>query len=114
MFFVDLYPSPSNKEVYEIQYINNAIVTIEPERKVNNIVQCHRCQQYGHTKSYCTKSFTCVKRSLGYPTAECKKSIDEPPRCVNCLNHHTANYKGSQVYQALRRQILPENRNQKH
>ena len=45
MFFVDLDPSPSNKKVYEIRYINNTVVTIELERKANNIVQCHMATQ---------------------------------------------------------------------
>ena len=59
----------------KFRHINNAVVTIEPERKVNNIVQCHRCQQYGHTNSYCTKSFTCAKFGLRHPMAECKKKV---------------------------------------
>ena len=46
MFYVDLDPKINNKGIYEIRYINNAIVTVEPPKKVNDIVQYHRCQQF--------------------------------------------------------------------
>jgi len=53
LFFVDLDPAENNKEIYKITAIQNKIVQIEPPRaKKNNIVQCMRCQQHGHTKSY--------------------------------------------------------------
>lgn len=111
MFFVDLDPGPDNKKIYDIRHINHAVVKIEPPRQTKEIPQCHRCQQYGHTRTYCSKPFTCVKCGLGHPTAECKKSIEDPPRCVHCLNTHTANYKGCQVYQALRQKLSLVNRN---
>ena len=34
MFYVDLDPKINNKKIYEIRYINNAVVTVEPPRKV--------------------------------------------------------------------------------
>lgn len=46
MVYVDCDPKINNKEIYEIRYINNAVVTIEPPKKFNDIVQCHRCQQF--------------------------------------------------------------------
>ena len=57
MFYVDFDPKINNKENYEIRYINNAVVTVEPPRKVNDIVQC---QQFGHTQAYCRKPFRCT------------------------------------------------------
>ena len=59
MFFVDLEPKGNNKEIYNLTHINNPIVNIE--RKTNNIPQCHRCQQYGHTKYYYHKPYKCAK-----------------------------------------------------
>jgi hypothetical protein len=50
IFFIDLEPSSNNKEVYEINYIQNKAVVAEPPRKINGIIQCTRCQQYGHSK----------------------------------------------------------------
>lgn len=105
MFFVDLDPSPNNNKIYDVKYISNAVVSIEPQRKTNDIVQCHRCQQFGHTKGYCKKPFVCVKCGMDHSTAECTKSKDVPPKCVHCLQNHTANYKGCQVYKSLRQKI---------
>lgn len=101
MFYVDLDPDPKNKSIYETNYINHAVVKIEPPLRTNDLVQCYRCQQFGHTKAYCKKPYRCVKCGLDHPTIECKKAIDTPPRCVHCMLNHTANYKGCRVYQNL-------------
>lgn len=109
MFYVDLDPDPDNKNIFNIRYIDNAVVTIEPQRKISDIVQCHRCQEYGHTKTYCKKPYVCVKCGLNHPSINCPKERDSPARCIHCLKSHTANYKGCQVYQNLVRKRTPEN-----
>lgn len=101
MFFVDLDPNPNNNEIYKLRSFNNAIIQVEPPKHFDEIVQCHRCQEYGHTKSYCKKSFRCVKCGLGHATTECPKSRDALPKCVHCLESHTANYRGCRVYQNI-------------
>lgn len=101
MFFVDLDPNPNNNEIYNLRSFNNAIIQIEPPKHFDEIVQCHRCQEFGHTKSYCKKSFRCVKCGLGHATTECSKTRDAPPKCVHCLESHTASYKGCKVYQNI-------------
>ena len=101
MFFVDLNPSPDNKKIYDIKHINHAVVRVEPPKRSFEVVQCHRCQQFGHTKSYCKKPYRCVKCGMDHPTAECKKTSDTPPRCVHCLMNHTSSYRGCKVYQNM-------------
>lgn len=63
------------------------------------MVQCYSCQQFGHTKSYCKKTFRCVKCGLEHPTANCTKNLTTPPKCEHCLESHTANYSGCNIYQ---------------
>lgn len=101
LFFVDLEPSANNKHVFDINRLCSAVVKIEPPRKFNNLAQCHRCQEFGHTKRYCKKPFRCVKCGLDHPTHLCEKNVNTPPKCVHCLQNHTANYKGCRVYQEL-------------
>lgn len=101
MFFIDLDPKSNNKDIYNVKYICNALVKIEPPRKTNELVQCYRCQLFGHTKSYCKRPFRCVKCGLGHSTAECTKDKNTPPVCVHCLQNHTANYRGCRVYKHL-------------
>lgn len=128
MFFVDLEPNTNNKEVFNIEHINNAIVAVEPPNKVTEILQCYRCQSFGHSKTYCRKQFKCVKCGLDHATSDCTKEKTTPPQCVNCLQNHTASYKGCKIYQELlqkrftngqntivnntRRQLFVENRQQ--
>lgn len=110
MFYVDIDPSPNNKKVFEIREINRCVVQIEPPKSTNEIVQCHRCQQYGHTKSYCKRPFVCVKCGLGHPSSDCPKEAETPPRCVHCLQQHTASYRGCEIYQKLLKKRLADRR----
>lgn len=101
MFFVDLNPNPNNKTIFDVKTINYAIVKVEPPARSTDIIQCYRCQEFGHTKSYCRKPFRCVKCGMDHSTVDCKKTANSPPKCVHCLMNHTANYKGCKIYQNL-------------
>lgn len=117
MFYVDLEPNQNNKNIFDIHHLFNAIVKIEPPIKTNDIIQCYRCQQFGHSKTYCRKMFNCVKCGLNHRTDNCSKPENTPPQCVNCLQHHTANYKGCSVYRDLlkkRNNIRSQIRNYHH
>jgi hypothetical protein len=63
LFFVDLEPAGNNKNIYDIMALQNKVIQIEPLRiNKRNIPQCARCQQYGHTRTYCNKPFACQMR----------------------------------------------------
>lgn len=101
MFYVDLEPKPNNKDVFKIEFLNNMKIIIEPPHKKKGIIQCTRCQLYGHSKSYCTRPYSCVKCGGDHNSTDCNKPRDTPPKCVLCSDHHTANYKGCVVYRDL-------------
>jgi hypothetical protein len=61
MFYVDLEPKENNNEIYSVQYLNNMKINVEPPNKKNTIIQCARCQLYGHSKTYCKRPYKCVK-----------------------------------------------------
>ncbi|PNF33116.1 hypothetical protein B7P43_G15514 [Cryptotermes secundus] len=69
--------------------------------KKNYMIQCMRCQQYGHSKSYCNTPFACVKCGGSHNTTECKKSRNTTAKCALCGGDHLANYKGCEHYQRL-------------
>jgi hypothetical protein len=56
LFFVDLKPSPNNKDIYLIENIHYTKIKFEPPRPKRTIPQCSKCQRYGHTKAYCFHS----------------------------------------------------------
>ena len=75
LFFVDLETAENSKEMFNITAIHKKTIQTEPPRvKKNNITRCRRCQQYGHTKSYCNKPFMCVKCGGSHNNKKCKKA----------------------------------------
>jgi ribosomal protein S27E len=101
LFFVDLVPALNNKDIYEIKYIQNMRMSVEPPRKNNSIIQCTRCQSYGHRKTDCRKSFRRVKCAGDHNTNTCTKLRTTSATCALCGGVHTANYKGCDIYQKL-------------
>ncbi len=100
MYFVNLQQQENNKEIFNIRYLNNVRITFEPIKSqpgVPKLVQCHRCQKFGHTKNYCSQPPRCVKCGQGHLTAECIKTKDTPATCALCLENHPANYKGCRI-----------------
>jgi hypothetical protein len=103
IFFIDLEPADNNTDVFKIQRLLNQSVNIETPRRYSGIVQCTRCQQYGHSKTYCNKPYVCVKCGGKHNTVDCKKPRDAPATCALCNGPHTANYKGCDFYHHLLR-----------
>jgi hypothetical protein len=56
-FFVNIESSANNKLVKDIKTIFYQQVLIKDPRKATAVVQCHRCQQYGHSKNNCMRPF---------------------------------------------------------
>lgn len=114
IFFVDLEPKSNNTDIYNIKHILNAGVKIEPPIKSKDLPQCHKCQQLGHTRTYCRYPDKCVKCGLGHPSKNCRKDINDPPQCANCSEKHPANYKGCIVYKKLAKLKLQNKRLNSH
>jgi hypothetical protein len=94
LIFIDLEPQSKNKDIFNLEFL---------ERRKNSMVQSTRCQDYDHSKTYCTKPFNCVKCSGPHDTQSCRKPRDTrtSAKCVLCSGSHTANYKGYTVYRDL-------------
>jgi hypothetical protein len=99
LFFVDLEPSENNRDIYKINRLQNSVIQIQPSRKGKHLVQCMRCQLYGHTKSYCNRPYVCVKCGGQHSIESCKKSKTTPATCALCGDCHPANYKVCNYYQ---------------
>ena len=52
-FYVDVDPNPNYKNVFDIHGINHGMVLIKVPKKINEIMKCHRCQEFEHSKTYC-------------------------------------------------------------
>jgi hypothetical protein len=71
MFYVDLEPADNNKEIYNLRFLNNLVIKVEPPHKTTNMVQCTRCQQYNHTKACCNLPYKCVKCGKPHDSKTC-------------------------------------------
>lgn len=106
-FFVNVAPHENNRFVKEIKVIYNQKVTIEDPIRKMTVVQCKRCQQYGHSKNNCMRPYRCVKCAGAHKTTMCTINENTPAVCALCSGSHPASYKGCQVYREVlaRKQI---------
>lgn len=63
------------------------------ERYINKkiIIQCHRCQQWGHATANCNRAPKCLKCAKEHWTRDCKKGPETQAECANCNGPHPAN-----------------------
>lgn len=106
LFYVDLEPKMNNKDIFQVKRLNYTVVSFEAPYKKKEILQCKRCQRFGHSKNQCFRPFRCVKCGGDHPTASCLKSPTTEATCANCLEKHPASYKGCSKYKKYRELIL--------
>jgi hypothetical protein len=61
MFFLTLLSAPNNKDIFNVEFLQQCKIRFEPPRHSRDIVQCANCQRYGHTKNFCHLKPWCVK-----------------------------------------------------
>lgn len=106
LFFVDLEPSPQNTEIFKLEIVAHTRIRVEEPKKRREIVQCFRCQAFGHTRSYCNRAPRCVKCGEDHLTEVCKISPkSEYVKCVHCEGNHPASYRGCTVHRELEARI---------
>lgn len=68
-------------------------VFIEIRNNNRKIIQCHRCQQWGHATSNCFRRPRCVRCAGNHLTKDCEKHTTGQVviKCVNCDGKHQAN-----------------------
>ncbi|KAL4113610.1 hypothetical protein QTP88_017204 [Uroleucon formosanum] len=91
----------NNLDIYKIQFLLNTKIVVEKPHPRKGPPQCHLCQIYGHTRSYCHYVPRCVKCGEEHLSVSCNKSKDSPAKCALCSGDHTANFKGCPAYKKL-------------
>lgn len=105
IFFVDLEPGPTNADIFKITSLCFTKVKIKPAHPKKDIPQCHRCQAYGHTRSYCNHAPRCVRCGLDHESVECTKDRSSPAKCALCHGSHPASYKGCKTHIDLKKKL---------
>lgn len=93
--------------IYGLRYLLHRRVTVEEPLKRNGPVQCSNCQEFGHTKTYCTLRTVCVICGDLHHSKECPKTKSDTnaKKCSNCGGNHTANYRGCPIYKELKNKL---------
>ena len=104
LFFIDLEPAKTNNEIFQVQRLVYSTVRFEEPRQKPLIVQCTKCQNLGHTKTYCHHEARCVKCAGFHASDTCQRPKDEPATCALCGEAHPASYRGCEVYKNLHKQ----------
>jgi hypothetical protein len=107
LHFVDLEPNVNNSEILDLNYLLHSKIKVEPPRPRRHLLQCMRCQDFGHTKKYCHHPPRCVRCGQGHHSSTCQKPRDVPATCALCASSHPANYRGCTVYKDLQNNRKP-------
>jgi hypothetical protein len=105
IFFIDLEPGPTNSDIYKITSLCYTQVKIEPAHPKKDIPQCHHCQAYGHTRSYCNHTPHCVRCGLEHESSECTKDRSSPAKCALFRGTYPANCKGCKFHIDLKKKL---------
>lgn len=85
--------SDLNYIINNLNFICDHKISWEPYIKKFIATQCRRCQKFGHAATNCNNLYRCVKCTAIHNPGECKKLTTDQPKCVNCNEEHSANYK---------------------
>ena len=80
------------------------IFRVEEFKTTPSILQCFKCQDFGHKAPNCTKNEKCVVCGEAHAHKNCPNKEKRKPKCAN----HVANYTGCPAYkdQAFRQHVV--------
>lgn len=74
---------------------------VELYRELPVILQCYKCQAFGHKYQDCKNEFKCLRCGGNHNHKNCIKPKEEK-KCVNCGGDHVALYKGCPAFKEAR------------
>lgn len=93
-------------QLREVKHLFNVIVWWRYfTKKKSDVIQCYRCQRFGHGSRHCNMTARCVKCGEQHTSSVCelpkKDQLSEEMeinfrqkvKCANCQQNHTANFK---------------------
>lgn len=99
LFSIQVSPGTDLKELSKLRMLMHHRVTLEPLKR-QDVLQCHRCQRFGHISYNCRMPPRCVRCAENHASNECPlKDTDgehEQIKCVLCGQNHTSSYRGCQ------------------
>lgn len=111
IFSVEFGPQTQIKDVFAHNKVCWCLVHWEKYRTKNKVIQCFKCQAYGHYAKNCYKNLKCVLCTGPHALADCplKHKPNQLLKCANCGENHSAGSRECSVY----KRILERNDQQK-
>ena len=97
---IQYLPTQTVKVTFKAQHLPKRaytyFTTSEIEAYNIPILQCRKCQKYGHYAKYCQNATICEKCAEEHQISECKSQLI---KCANCKLPHRANSSSCTMYQ---------------
>ena len=94
LFLITLPREGNSKDIYNIQFVTEIKVTVEPLKLSPVVGQCQRCLLFGHSAKSCFAAFRCKNCAANHPSTSCPTPDQKPFKCCNCGGSHRATYRG--------------------
>ncbi|UYV80320.1 HUWE1 [Cordylochernes scorpioides] len=102
---VELPKNEHNNKFYGITELLYQKIAVESFRTTNLVTQCFNCQGFGHGQLNCFLNPKCVKCAEEHHSKDCpRRSRQLPPKCANCEEAQTANYRGCPKFPRVHQQ----------
>ena len=81
---------------------------VEEFKTTPSILQCFKCQGFGHKAPNCTKNEKCAVCGEAHSHKNCPNKGKRKRKSANCTGSHVANYRGCPAYkdQAFRQHVV--------
>lgn len=100
IFTITVPKNVSAKELStKARYIQRTRVYYEPHISKRELIQCKKCQAWGHATANCHLNVVrCVKCAGSHRSYDCDKSKDAAALCCNCSGKHPASSPDCPIY----------------
>lgn len=102
----------ANRAIRNRLYIAGISVRVEQLYSTAPTTQCSKCQGFGHLDTHCKKTPTCklcgekhatIQHACSTCSTKGTRCQHLVPKCTNCKESHTADYKGCEVLLAIKK-----------
>lgn len=95
MYIISFPSGTPMAKIFSVKKVCQCIVSWEKIKSNNGIIQCYRCQSFGHVAENCHRVQKCLKCSGPHNIKECQETLQ---KCANCKGNHNANERNCPEY----------------
>lgn len=101
IYIVCFAPNTNKTNVFSVKSVCHCLIVWEKYKSKIQILQCYKCQSFGHSSKNCFKTPKCVKCAGPHPSSDCIDSTSVVIKCANCGEPHSANNKACSVFKKV-------------